>query len=665
VRCETAQRTLSESMDGAGTVPVDVDAHRRTCPVCTAFEETAWRIRSLVREDSSIPPAPDIVPAVMQRVQDYEADRMLGWIPEPHPVRARLYRQRFVFAAFVTGLILGIVLTSGGVVPMARRQEAKAEEIPGLLVRAAKHLTGYRATLRISERHWTVAVPRRSFVATVAFRAPESFRVEVRDTTRYPPGAWPRNDLTLTTDGRTWKATGPDPCPPAALPVCPRVEPVTRSVTGRAPFDSRSSMPTDVIVPMTVLAALDRVEVIGPDRVAGRDAVAVDTTYQDGAPLFEYLRFLGSWRPFFPQDRVVLWLDRDTWFPLKYQVYPAAGPARAAWAVQMGLPKEGSEAPVFTAEVRSLSLRAPDAATFRPRPGAGAEDQGFQDMSFPKPRGAPYPPGDAELMTPRVTRGLAPWRYGRFVRTDVRPYRETVMAFAGGLSWFTVTRIVGWNQRAMFGVGPFAEAVDLPAGGVGYYEPAMDTDARRLALRTSDGQFLVSTNLPRAELLRIAASLRVKGEPQPPSWTVHQWNGGSVIDGLTFREAADRTPFPVLTPAYLPPGFRAAAAEIVRTTSTAGITLVFRRPAAELDGFGVRLYQASGQSLPPPTGADQETVTVRGHAGRWSPQDHLLEWMDGSVYRSLQAPTLDLGALVHMAESLRMPSAQPSPGGSP
>jgi hypothetical protein len=94
--------------------------------------------------------------------------------------------------------------------------------------------------------------------------------------------------------------------------------------------------------------------------------------------------------------------------------------------------------------------------------------------------------------------------------------------------------------------------------------------------------------------------------------------------------------------------------------------LAFRRPAAELDGFGLRLYQASGQSLPPPTGADQQVVMVGGQVGRWSPQDHLLEWMDGSIYRSLQGPEFDLGTLVHVAESLRRPRAQVgSPEASP
>jgi hypothetical protein len=667
VRCEVAQRNLSAAMDGAEAVSSQVDAHRRSCPNCTRFEEGAWRVRGLVRFDASVPPAPDLVPAVIQRVQDYEADRMLGWIPDPHPVRTRLYRERFVLATLVTGLIIGIVLTSGGVVPIGtERPEASAEEIPGELLRAAKGLEGYRATFDVTELNWTRAVPRRSFVATLAFRAPESFKAEIRDTSRYPSDVWPRNDLLLITDGRTWQATGPDPCPSAALPACPRASPVTHSVTNRGAFDSRSSMPTDAIVPMTVLAASDRVEVIGPDRVDGRRAVAVDLTYQDGASLFQYLRFLGSWRPFYPQDRVVLWLDAETWFPLKYQVFPAAGRVRSAWASQMGLPAESPEGPIFTVEARSFTRGRPPASLFEVRPARGAPDEGFEDAEIPKPRGSPYPPGDAELMTPRIREGLDPWRYGRFARTEVRSYRQTVLAFTRGLSWFTVTRVIGWGQRAVFGVGPFAEPVRLPRGGLGYYEPATASDPRKLAMHTADGEFLVATNLPRAALIRIAGSLAVKGLPAPANWLVHRWPGGTLVGGLTLQQAVARTPFPVLIPSFLPPGYRAAAAETLRTSATTGVTLVFRRPAAELGGSGLRLFQARGQSLPPATGADQQTVMVGDHPGRWSPQDHLLEWLDGSIYRSLQGSEFDLGTLVHVAESLRRARVPvSSPGRSP
>jgi hypothetical protein len=673
VRCDTAQGALSESMDTIVPVPPEVEAHRSSCPVCTRFEEGAARIREMTRFEALAPPVPDVASAVMQRVREYEADRMLGWIPEPHPLRRRLTRQRFALAALVTGLIIGIVLTSGGVIPVGTvRPEASAEEIPRRLVRAAKELVGYRATFQVTERNWTKEVPRRSFVATLAFGAPESLRVQVRDTTRYPSVRWPRNNLLLVTNGQAWQATGPDPCPAAALPVCPRSGPVTHSIVNRSTFDSRSSMPTDVIVPMTVLAASDRVQVIGPDKVAGQEAVAVDLAYQDASSLFQWLRFLGSWRPFYPQDRVVVWLDQMTWFPLKYQVFPASGRARANWASQMGLPAESPGGAVFTATVRSFSTssRPPAESQFAIEPGSNALDEGFEDLALPEPRGAPYPPGDAEFMSPRVTEGLRPWRYGRFARTDLRPYRQTVLAYSKGLSWFTVTRVVGWNQRDLFGVGAFAEAVTLSRRSVGYYEPATETHARRLALHTRDGEFLVATNLPRAALLRIAGSLAVRGLPKPAGWRVHRWQGGTVTDGLTLDEATKRVSFSVMKPSYLPSGYRAAAAVVVRTKTIEGITVAYRRPGAELDGFGLRLYQAKGQSLPPATGADQQVVMVGRRVGRWSPQDHLLEWMDGSIYLSLQGPEFDLGTLVHVAESLA-PVAElrgtptPTPKGSP
>ena len=45
--------------------------------------------------------------------------------------------------------------------------------------------------------------------------------------------------------------------------------------------------------------------------------------------------------------------------------------------------------------------------------------------------------------------------------------------------------------------------------------------------------------------------------------------------------------------------------------------------------------------------------------------DHLLEWMDGSIYRSLQGPEFDLGTLVQVAESLRRLAPVGASRGSP
>jgi hypothetical protein len=410
-------------------------------------------------------------------------------------------------------------------------------------------------------------------------------------------------------------------------------------------------MPTDVIVPMTVLAASDRVNVVGLDTIAGRDEVAIALAYRDATPLFDTFQFLGSWRPFFPRDRVVVWLDRQTWFPMRYQVFPAPGADRAAWASRQGLPNEGSAAPIFTATARSFSTAVPALALFAPRMPAGASDDGFHD----RPLAAAVTPGRSRAIQPASVRGLRLVRYGAYARTDSRPFNESVLAYAKGLSWLTVTRVLSWTQGSAFGVGPFAEAVELPRGGIGYYEPASVSMPRRVAMHTTQGEFLLASNLPRAELLAVAASVPVKALPHPPSWWVHRWTGGYVLDGLTVDQAVRRAGFPLLLPRSLPTAYRAVAAEVTRAGRTSVVTISYRRPAAELDGVGLLLSEARGQPLPPATGTDQVMVPVRATIGRWSPDESRLEWVEGRTYVSLSAPAFDLPELLAIAASLGAP----------
>jgi hypothetical protein len=646
VRCDAAQQAISSAMDERTPVDPEAERHRETCPLCSRFMAGAWRIRDAARFELA-PPVPDMVPAIMERVREQEADRILGWGPQPNPVLTWLNRRRMTIAAATAGVILGIVLTSGGLIPIRSTENtaALASEIPRELIQAASGLEGYQATFDIVESNWTKAVPRRTFVADLSYLAPESFRVQVRDTSRYPSEAWPRNNLVMVTDGRSWEASGPDPCPSSSLPACPTAGPVRRSIVERPPFDARTAMPTDVIVPMTVLAASDRVTVIGPDSVAGHDAVAVELTYQDASSLFQYLHFLGSWRPFFPQDRVQVWLDRDTWFPLRYDVVPAAGQERAAWATQMGLPPEPPSRPVFVATARELSTSLPAADRFTVHAGPEAVDEGFHDLSLPSPAKCSASESPIQLCQ---TAGLRLYRYGRFLRSPLRPYDESVLAYSRGLAWLTITRVQNWKQDAVFGIGPFPETVEFDGGkGVAYYEPATASDPRRLALHTERGEFLLATNLPRADLISAAMSMPVSGLSQPNAWRVHRWSGGVVEQGV------NNPGFPLVVPTYLPPGYRQVAAQTARTDRSTGVTFVFRRPAAELDGVGLILYQADGQTLAPPSSPDEQAVSVGGVTGRWSPDQHLLEWVDHGVYRSLSGPTFDLAVLLKVAGSLR------------
>jgi hypothetical protein len=652
VRCDVAQPALSVAMDERTPPPAEVEAHAAECDACAAFRAGAWRLRGAVRLEVA-PPVPDLLPGIMARVRAASVGHRRGqgvWtrrrraaVPRPTPTTGGAKR-RAVALALVAGLVVGFVVTAGLFPRSTTDTRALAADIPRELVRAGIGLDGYRATFDVTELNWTRAVPRRTFVADLAFRAPESFRVQVRDTTGYPSPAWPRNDLLLQTDGRTWRVTGPDPCPSAALPACPRATAVVRITRNRPPFDPQSPMPTDVIVPMTTLAALDKVEVVGLDVAGRRDAVRVQLAYEDARPLFQYLQFLGSWRPFFPQDRVVVSLDRRTWFPLRYEVFPATGSDRQLWAAQHALPAEPPTSPVFAAVVRHLSTTRPPAGSFTPPPAGGRND-GFTDD----------PRGDASW--PSELSGLPLWRSGRFAPTPARPFGESVAAYARGLAWITVIRVTGWSQERLFGGGPFAEPVVLRPAGEGFYEPASFQQPRRLSLHTRQGELLLATNLPRAALLTAARDLHATTETVPRSWRIHRWAGGVVREGLTPGQAVADAPFPVLVPATLPSGYRAMSAQTVHGRSGDGVAIAFRRPAAEMDGVGLLLYQATGQTLPPPNSADAEAVMVGHSVARWSPDEHLLEWLDGDVYRSLTGPAFSLGELVRIAGSLRPATA--------
>ncbi|HEY1332362.1 MAG TPA: hypothetical protein VGH10_12940 [Actinomycetota bacterium] len=645
MRCEAAELALSIAMDESLRPAADVDEHVRDCPRCRAFSSGAWRVRERVRVGVA-PSVPDLVPSIMAAVREQVPPRLRPHRGARRQQNGRTGWRSAVAVAAAVGVIAGFVVARGLGPAGGPGPAALASDIPSHLVQAARTLQGYRATFVVTERDWTARVPLRTFVASVSFRAPEDFRVTVRDTTRYPPGRWPRNDLSLVTNGREWQATGPDPCPPSSLAACAVARPVTRIVSGRPPFDAATMMPSDVIVPMTVLAAQDRVAVEGVGTVAGRPAVEVSMAYQDAAPLFQYLQFLGSWRPFFPQDRVLLWLDDRTWFPLRYEVRPAAGSERQLWAAQAGLPRERPGRPIFFAQVRGvLSTLAPPANAFaiRTSKGAAVSREGFRDL----------PASRAGGPLPADTEGLTLERAGLFARTAQRPYRETIAAYSRGLAWMTVTRVTGWHQHRLFGVGEFAQQMAPTTGSVGYYEPASAGQPRRIALHTRAGELVVATNLPRAALLRIAASLPLPGRAAPAAWFVHRWAGGVVVDGLTPAAAAGRMPFDVQLPVSLPAGYAAAAAQIVRTPAVHGVTIVYRRAAAELDGVGLQLYEASGQSLPPPMGVGVETVRVGGATARWSPDLHLLEWVQGGVYRSLNGPGFGLNDLVRIAASMR------------
>lgn len=627
MRCDAARRELSARMDGAADREVDdaLDAHVAGCPDCRAFLAGAERLREVARLEPA-GPVPDLVPRIMAEIRARAVVRPLR--------RWRVPAWSRYAAAFAAGALVAAIVAGG--LPGVRRapSPALAMEIPRRIAAASAEVTSYHATFRITERGFHPRVPERRFVADVRFRAPEEFRAVIRDLTRYPSDAWPRNDVTLAVDADRWFLDAPRTCPRQALPSCAPGGRDVRTVRGRAPFDGDAPLPTDIVLPVRALAGSDRVRVVGETSVLDRPAVVVELDERDAVSLFGYLFEGGSWRPFFPHDRVYVSLDATSWFPLAYEVRAATSPERRLWAERNGLRDEAAGDLLFRAEARSLDTRTPTLPAIPSPPGA--DDDGFRDRSIDTLAARighrPIVPFDLE--------GLRPYRAGLFV-SGGHPRDEILLAYARGLSWLVITETRSWDQPALFGdVTPLVQQVRLPDHGVAYYEPATGTLGRRLAIHSQGWDVALESNLPRPDLLRIAGSIPLDGARAPRRW----------LGQATLEHAEASAPF-LLLPSSLPSGYRLSSVFIERP----GVAVYFRRAGAELDGGGIRLYQASGVAMPPPLEPEVLAVRVRGVTGRYSPTRGELEWVEDGVYRSLGGSALDLEGLLAVARSLEPP----------
>lgn len=624
MRCDVVEREISAGLDG---LPIDASAraHLEACPRCPRFEAQARRLRDAVRLEPA-PEVPDLVGPIMERVRR-------------EPARPGWGREIAAFAA--AALVVALVV---GGLPGARRGPAvRASELPRLVAEASGEITAYRAVFDVVERGFSEEVPERRFEARVAFRAPERFRAEVRDRTEYPSAAWPQNDVTLAVDGDRWSLQAPVPCPREALPACAPGERRSLAVRGRAPFDGDAPLPTDVVVPVKTLSGAGRLRVLDEGVVLGRPVVRVQLDLRDATPLLAFLQAGGSWRPLFPLDRVEVTLDAETWFPLGYEVRAAGGPEREAWALRNGL---SSEAPgSVLLELRARSFRADLPPGWRPEvERSGAVDRGFRDATRRDLAFEPTVPADLA--------GLEPYRAGF-------QGREVVTSYARGLSWLRIRETRSWDQEALFGdVGPLAAPVRVPGGGVAYHEPPTATLGRRLAVHTAGRDLFLESNLPLDHLLEVVASMGVRGRPVPAAWRVRTLPGGTLELGAPLAQAVQAFP-DLAVPRRLPAEYRLWTLLLSRRAEGVAVTAFFRRPGGELAGVGIRLHQAEGTGLPPPTDPGALAVRVGGLVGRYSPIRGELEWVEGGVYRSLRAEGLDLDHLVAIAESLA-PAAEAS-----
>ncbi|MGH2754344.1 MAG: zf-HC2 domain-containing protein [Actinomycetota bacterium] len=588
---------MSAFIDGEvdGRTATHIQAHLDVCGVCRRQEAALRGVKRAVRLQPA-PPVPDLRSKVMERIA-LEAP-LLGRRRERH----RLLR----IAA--TAAVVTVLFLAGGTELWRDRapQVAGAGEISTLVQNAARSLESYRATYEIEERGWHPRVDVRRLVAEVWFDAPERFRLRTRDLTAYPDDSWPANDVDIVATARRWSIREPSICPVEALPVCGTPGQMERrTLTQRQPFDGTTALPTDIVLPLQTLATSDRFSVLGETRVSGRAAYRLGLAYSDARPLVDTLQAGGSWRRFSPEATVQLWIDRATWFPLRFSVT-----------------EPGSETAGLTVRATSFAKSDLPDSLFRVPVKGIVKSGGFRAGDGARP---PY--------APSYTAGLPTYRNGR---TDTG---SLVLSYARGMNWLKVT----FSRGGAASTRPeLSERIRMDRG-VAYYRPADSSLRRSLDLFGRSRRLHIETNMAREELLKVAGSTGFVG---------HEADYPPGVENASLRAIGEI--HRAQLPAYLPIGYEKSAA--YTTSGPRGVTgayVYFRRPEVEYDGIGIRLTQIFGVSELPPSSETFESVRIGRLDARWSAERGELEWVDDRVYRAIAAPSLGRAEAELMARSLR------------
>ena len=609
-RCEDVREELSARLDGEATSTTSVEGHLSGCEACRIHASELADVRRMLRAQA-VGRVPDLSGEISERLRSEGVTRRRRdeW-------GARL-RIAAVAAAVVALALLGTSLPWVDDPP----QRAAASEITEEVQDAARALTSYRASFSITERGWNEAVPVRHFDAEVTYRAPEGFRLQVRDRTAYPGSyEWPQNDIDLIASAHRWRIQEPASCPPEALPGCPLPQSqTTRSIVRRQPFDGATALPTDIIVPLESIAGGEGFTVIGSSTAIGRPVDHLRTSYRYAAPLVAALQAGGSWRTFSPSARVDLWVDAETTFPLRFTVRPGGG----------GTP---------LLSVRATSFSRPSSiprSTFRTKGAAVAFDRGFRAGRFSELRSG---------LAPVFTAGLQPYRAGR---TDEG---RRLLSYADGMTWLRVIEEPYVPSQASLDLA--VEEVRLDDSGTAYYAPAtltiQESLRRRVDVYAPPTKVRLESNLPRAQLLRVAASLPMDG--------LRVGRRLYRREGLTFRRLDPRSPLPrfAMSPTSLPPGYLPTGALL--TTMRAGaktLTLSYRRSEADFDPTGIRITQSPATELLPPSSEDMDPLALRGTTARWSAERAEVEWIENGSYRAVAAPSFSRAAVLRIARGLR------------
>jgi tmRNA-binding protein len=90
------------------------------------------------------------------------------------------------------------------------------------------------------------------------------------------------------------------------------------------------------VVPVRSFLRSPEPTALGTRTIDGHEAIGVEVSASQVAPLLDGLRPAGNLRQFFPSDVVSLWLDAASWTPLRFEVRVSDDPDRVTWAINRG-----------------------------------------------------------------------------------------------------------------------------------------------------------------------------------------------------------------------------------------------------------------------------------------------------------------------------------------
>jgi hypothetical protein len=615
--CTQIEQELSARLDdeAEASLAEAVDQHLATCTSCKRYQERLWVVRRAVRAQA-VGPVPDL------------SNRILEGIGGGEPVRLDRRRERLRYA-FV-GAAASMALLIATAIPWSTDppDSATAAELVSGIRSAARGLEAYSATFEMIERGWHPDVNERAFEVDLAYEAPERMRLVVRDRTAYPSSRWPRNNVVLVSDGSELALEEPSTCPRAALPRCAQGTTERSTLIHRQPFDGIHRVPTDAILPLKALASSDGLEVTGMTTVLGHRAHGVTIPYSQAVPLISGLQAGGTWRTFHPADEVEVQLDAATWFPLGLRVRATDSPERREWAIRNSYEDDPGDV-LLEVRVTSLSETSPraDAFVLPDNPKARIRDGGFREVAKREV--------DRRLVPDRLS-GMLPYRWGRSAGA-------TIATWTDGMTYVKVIEQPTSGARDHL----VAEEVDLSGVGPAYYEPATEHLPRRVSLLSGRSEVRLESNLPRAELLSIAASMSLRSRRMPAEMVSGK---GTALQRL--RPQALTEIYLAPEPSYLPSGYKPRVA-LLSHTPDGRTTLRVHYSRAEAEFGGIQITRSNGAEMLPPSSEDLVATMITPEiSARWSTERSELEWIAGSTHTVVTVPGFGMATALRIARSL-------------